>query len=135
MQKYTPFLSRLLLNMLEYIVVAIVVASCLTAGRLVNQSFSLLPPSLYGMLIFAIVLSIGNKTGLLPEKLFHAPMAVIIRFMSFVFVPVSVGVMQYGDLLLSSGLEILAVGISVTFSLLAIVGLLSKKLLGDESVD
>lgn len=82
------------------------------------------------MLLFALVLSFGNATGLMPEKVFHAPMAIILRFLSFVFVPVSVGVMQYGDLILRSGGKILLVGLVTTFSLMTLVGVLSRKFLG-----
>lgn len=109
-----------------------VVALCLLSGRLIYQYVTLLPPSLYGMLLFALVLSFGNATGLMPEKVFHAPMAVILRYLSFVFIPVSVGVMQHGDLMLQSGGKILIVGLVTTFSLITLVGMLSRKLLGNK---
>ncbi|WP_158971016.1 CidA/LrgA family protein [Paraglaciecola sp. L3A3] len=128
-------IKKFVKGLTEYCVVAIVVALCLMAGRLIHQPLPLLPPSLYGMLLFAIVLTVGNNTGLLPEKVFHQPMAVILRFMSFVFIPVSVGVMQYGDLILSSGGKILLVGLSCTFFMIALVGFLSKKLLASRHYD
>lgn len=125
-------MKKILLGISEYFLVVSVVTSCLLLGRYIHQFVALLPPSLYGMLLFALVLSVGNTSGFLPEKLFHAPMAVILRFLSFVFVPVSVGVMQYGDLILKSGGKIILVGVVTTLSLITIVGGLSKILLGDK---
>lgn len=111
------------------------VTICLLIGRFIHQHFALLPPSLYGMLLFALSLSFGNATGLLPEKIFHQPMLVILRFLSFVFVPVSVGVMQYGDLLIKSGVKIFLVGVVTTLCVITLVGWLSKLLLASDLDD
>ncbi|MCF2948671.1 CidA/LrgA family protein [Paraglaciecola aquimarina] len=116
-------------NILNYLLVAFLVTLCLTLGRVLHQYIPVLPPSLYGMLLFALLLSFGHATQLMPDKLFVKPMATIMRFISFVFVPVSVGLMQYGDLILESGGKILTVGLTTTFSVITLAAWLSQKFL------
>lgn len=131
-----PFgISTTLKNILNYLLVIFLVTLCLTLGRVVHQYTSVLPPSLYGMLLFSLLLSVGNTTDLMPDKLFVKPMATIMRFISFVFVPVSVGLMQYGDLILESGGKILTVGLITTFCVITLTGWLSRKFLVNNSHD
>ena len=119
----------------EALVMVTTVAISLSLGKLIHQYFAILPPSLYGMLIFALFLSVGNATQLMPEKLFHRPMSFVLRYLSFVFVPVSVGVMQYGDLLLQSGVKIILIGSVTTLCVISLVAWLAKRLLHEPSRD
>ncbi|MDN4500846.1 CidA/LrgA family protein [Alteromonadaceae bacterium BrNp21-10] len=116
----------------HYFIAVATVTCCLLLGRLIHQYVAFLPPALYGMLLFTLVLSIGNSTQLLPEHLFHQPMSVALRYLAIVFVPVTTGVMQYADLILASGLKLVFIGVITTLSVISLVGLLSKKLLKED---
>lgn len=120
-------------SVFSYLLVCVLVTTCLLLGRVIHQYVAILPPSLYGMLLFALTLSIGNRTQLMTEKLIHQPIAVMLKYLSFIFVPVSVGLMQYGDLLLQHGVKILLVGCVTTLCVITLVAWLSKRLLGEHS--
>ncbi len=59
-----------------------------------------IPGSIYGLLI----LFIGLTSGTIKVKWIYAGASLLIRYMAILFVPVSVGIVQYGDLLKTQGI-------------------------------
>jgi putative effector of murein hydrolase LrgA (UPF0299 family) len=73
-----------------------VVAVCLVLGKWLNVYAPFLPSSLWGMLCFALGLMVAERFGLSAQALFQQPVQRIVKYLSFVFLPVCVGIIQYG---------------------------------------
>jgi holin-like protein len=104
-----------------------VVAVCLVLGKWLNVYAPFLPSSLWGMLCFALGLMVAERFGLSAQALFQQPVQRIVKYLSFVFLPVCVGIIQYGDLIAQSGGKILLVGMSSTLVALSVIAWLSRK--------
>ncbi len=118
-----------------YILLGLSVAICLLLGKVLSGMAPLLPASLWGMLCFAIGLTLMDLMGYSLKGLFQQPVNRIVKYLSFVFVPVCVGITQYGELIAQSGGKILLVGVSSTLVTLSVVAWLSKKCLNSSNND
>ena len=112
---------------LAYSIIAIVL--CLAIGKGLNSLFTLLPGSLYGMIIFTAML----KLGLVKAERVKASVLWLIRNMGVCFVPAGVGAIHYLDLLATQGPVIILMIFITTMALMAAVGLVTEKLLSDSS--
>jgi holin-like protein len=81
---------------------------------IVNLTKLPLPGNVVGMLILIILL----VTGIFPLSLVEMSATLLIKHLAFFFIPVAVGLIQFGDLFLQNGI---ALGISITVS--AMVGI------------
>jgi holin-like protein len=110
-----------------HIYTALAVLLCLLLGKFVYGKMGGLPGSIYGMIIFAVLL----RLGLLSERYIEKCIDVYIKHMVIAFIPAVVGVMAYGDLLVSSGWKILTVAVITTVLGVVLAGLLCQRLLPD----
>lgn len=94
----------------RFLFTLIIIASCLMLGKGCALVFGFLPASLYGMLFFALILSSGKFN----TEAIGSNVAKMLYFMPIVFLPVCIGVMQYGELILSAGWKILLVGVTTS---------------------
>ncbi len=117
--------------MLKYLFAAFLISICLIVGKALAHYIGFFPGSIYGMLLFAAILA----SNIFDEAAIGAAIAKIINIMPLVFLPVCVGVIQYGDLLQTSGWKIVAVGMSSTLSVMALVAFICAKILRDERCD
>lgn len=91
-------------------------------GKIINQLLGGLPASLYGLLIFAGLLS----SGFFNTEACGQVVAKIIYYMPIVFLPVCVGVMEYFDLFAKIGLQVLFIGIVTTLLGIVVVAWSSR---------
>jgi len=117
-QKYRTLL-------LAHLYTLFAVALCLALGRLLFSAMGGLPASIYGMIIFAV----GLRIGVISDLKVGAAVDFYLKNLTIVFIPVALGIMQYGDLLQSAGWKILLVAILTTVGGMIVVGHLSQKVL------
>ena len=96
--------------MKKYLVTSIAVLACLAMGKLINHLLGGLPASLYGLLLFAGVLT----SGVIDEEEVGKVVAKAVYYMPIVFLPVCVGVMNYLGLFAEIGWKILIIGVGTT---------------------
>jgi len=84
--------------------------------------FGLLPGSLWGMLFLFLALRLG-----LPEGAVAPAARVLLRWMPLFFVPVGVGVLAYGELLLSHAAAVALALVLGTLLTLAVPALLLER--------
>ncbi|WP_370980565.1 CidA/LrgA family protein [Agaribacterium sp. ZY112] len=108
-----------------FVLTALAIALSLFIGRYINAHFALLPSSLWGMLVFAALLA----TPLLNVKESEQPIAWLMRYMPLVFLPICVGVIEYGALLAEVGWKLVFAGCVSTLLSLLLVARLAKALL------
>ena len=107
----------------------LVIGICLAAGKLLNSLVGGLPASLYGMIIYCLLLQLG---WLVPNKV-HKANQWIINHMGVCFIPAAVGVINHFELIKNHGYAIVAIIFFTTFLLITFIGLLTEKYLTTKS--
>lgn len=97
----------------------------LLLGKLINYAIGGLPASLYGMVIYCLLLQINwlSSTKVSTTNQWF------IKHMGVCFVPAGVGIVNHFSLIEQHGFALIAIIFSSTFILLTLVGLLSEKYL------
>ena len=103
---------------LKYLVSCGLIMGSLAVGIAIQQYLHLsIPGSIIGMLIlFSLMIS-----GLVPVEWVKPTSQLFIRYMVLLFVPISVGLVQYGDLLSKNAIQILAGTVGGTVIVLVIL--------------
>ncbi len=107
----------------------IAISICLTAGKLLNSFVGGLPASLYGMIIYCLLLQLG---WLIPNKV-HKANQWAIKHMGVCFIPAAVGVINHFELIKNHGYSIVAIIFFTTFLLITFIGILTEKYLTTKS--
>tara|TARA_B110000467_G_C18193619_1_gene407582 strand:+ start:181 stop:534 length:354 start_codon:yes stop_codon:yes gene_type:complete len=97
----------------------------LALGKLMNYTLGGLPASLYGMVIYCVLLQLN---WLNPSKVSFTNQW-FIKHMGVCFVPAGVGIVNHFSLIEQHGIALIAIIFFSTFILLTLVGLLSEKYL------
>ncbi|RJX72934.1 CidA/LrgA family protein [Vibrio sinensis] len=113
-------------TMLKYAVSMGLIFLCLFAGTHIQLLLDVsIPGSIFGMLIlFGLMAS-----GLVPADWVQPSASLFIRYMILLFVPISVGLMDHFNTLMSNALPILASAVGGTFIVLVLLGLMLDRLL------
>jgi len=97
----------------------------LLLGKLANTLLSGLPASLYGMIIYAVLLQLNwvsvDRVCLTNQWL--------IRHMGVCFVPSAIGIINHFELIQQHGVALIGIIFSSTFILLTVIGYLSERFL------
>jgi len=104
-----------------YTVIAISV--CLMAGKFLNSLIGGLPASLYGMIIYCLLLQLG---WLASSKVNNANQWVI-KHMGVCFIPAALGVINHFELIKNHGFAIVAIIVFTTFLLITFIGHFAEK--------
>ncbi|MBA5762989.1 CidA/LrgA family protein [Vibrio sp. 404] len=113
-------------NLLKYVVSMGLILLCLLAGvNIQNLLGTSIPGSIIGMLILFGLMA----GGLVPGEWVKPSANLFIRYMILLFVPISVGLMDHFDTLISNALPILAAAVGSTFIVLIALGLMLDRLL------
>lgn len=113
-------------NLLKYAVSMGLILLCLLAGvNIQNLLGTSIPGSIIGMLILFGLMA----GGLVPGEWVKPSANLFIRYMILLFVPISVGLMDHFDTLISNALPILAAAVGSTFIVLIVLGLMLDRLL------
>ena len=107
----------------------IAISICLTAGKILNSTIGGLPASLYGMIIYCLLLQLG---WLVPNKV-HQANQWGIKHMGVCFIPAAVGVINHFELIKNYGYAIVAIILFTTFLLITFIGLLAQRYLATKS--
>jgi holin-like protein len=111
---------------LQYIVSIALIFLCLTVGIHIQTWLGIsIPGSIIGMLILFSLLA----SGLVPITWVKPGASLFIRYMIFLFVPISVGLMDHFEMLVANAIPIFVSAIGGTVIVLVILGLLLDKLL------
>lgn len=114
------------LNSIKNILYTIVAISfCLILGKILNNTFGGLPASLYGMIIYCVLLQLG---WFAPKKV-HETTQWGIKHMGVCFVPAAVGVINHYELIKNHGYILVFIIFITTMLLISIIGLLAEKYL------
>lgn len=112
------------LQMIKNIIYTIFAISlCLGLGRLINGTLGGMPASLYGMIIYCLLLQMN---WLSPIRVSQTNQWAI-KHMGVCFVPAAVGVIDHFELIKSHGLAIVGIIFFTTFMLLTLVAVLAEK--------
>lgn len=103
------------------------IITSLFLGKLVAHLLGGLPGSLYGMLIFFGLL----QTGIIEAEKVQFFATYFIQYMPIVFLPVCIGVIEYGDVIQTFGIKLLIIGMVATFTTLTLVAIIANKTMGD----
>jgi len=103
----------------------IAISICLTAGKILNSTIGGLPASLYGMIIYCLLLQLG---WLVPNKV-HQANQWGIKHMGVCFIPAAVGVINHFELIKNHGISIVVIILFTTFLLITFIGLLAQRYL------
>ncbi|MBA4820306.1 CidA/LrgA family protein [Pantoea ananatis] len=109
----------------RYLRAFIIIYLCLYAG---NGVALLLPITLPGSIIGMLILFALLASQILPVRWVKPGCHLIIRYMALLFVPISVGVMNYTDILTAQFGPVVVSCLVSTFAVLSIVGLSAHKL-------
>ncbi len=104
---------------------ALAISLCLSLGKFLSNSIGGMPASLYGMVIYCLLLQLN---WLKAEKVQTATQWVI-RHMGVCFIPASAGVINHFELFQNHGLSIVAIIFFSTFALITVVAVLTEKYL------
>jgi len=107
----------------------LVISLCLLLGKLINFVVDGLPASLYGMIIYCILLQLGL---VIPSRV-HQTTLWAIKHMGVCFIPAAVGVINHFELIQNHGFAIIGIIFVSTFLLLSFVGVLAEKYLKNQS--
>jgi holin-like protein len=107
------------------------IAFCLGVGKLLSDYLPGLPASLYGMLLYCLLLQL---TILNPKKISQTNQW-IIKHMGICFVPAAVGVINHYELIKHHGISLVLLIFITTFVLLTCVGLMAERYLAPKSKD
>jgi len=99
----------------------------LTIGKLINFAVGGLPASLYGMVVYCLLLQLKWLTPKRVSKTNHW----LIKHMGVCFVPAGVGIINHFDLIAQHGIALIGIIFITTFILLTLVALLSEHYLTD----
>jgi holin-like protein len=111
---------------LQYIVSMSLIFICLMAGINIQTWLAVsIPGSIIGMLILFSLLA----SGLVPVTWVKPGASLFIRYMIFLFIPISVGLMVHFDMLVTNALPIFVSAIGGTVIVLVVLGLLLDRLL------
>lgn len=114
----------------RYIISLCIIFACLFIG---NQIQSLLHITLPGSVIGMILLISLLATGILPAHWVKPSASLFLKYMMFLFVPISVGLMDHFDTLFANALPILVSSIGGTAIVIVVLSLfLQRRLKGDE---
>lgn len=108
---------------------ALAIGMCLAAGKLLNNAAGGLPASLYGMIIYCLLLQLG---WLSPIRV-HQANQWAIKHMGVCFIPAAVGVINHFELIKNHGIALIGIIFFTTFLLLTFVGILAEKYLTAKS--
>ena len=106
-----------------------IIAICLCIGKLINYVIGGLPASLYGMVIYSLLLQIGLCNA---DKV-HSANQWGIKHMGICFIPAAVGVINHFELFKHHGYAIVAIILFTTFLLITITGIFAEKYLTTKS--
>ncbi|HBV40334.1 MAG TPA: murein hydrolase regulator LrgA [Erwinia sp.] len=120
-------MRTVLLVIWRYLRAFVIIYLCLYAG---NALALLLPVTIPGSIIGMLILFFLLAFQLLPPDWVRPGSLLLIRYMALLFVPISVGVMGYTDLLSAQFGPIVVSCVVSTFIVLLTVGLVSHKLHG-----
>lgn len=109
----------------RYLRAFVIIYLCLYAG---NGLAALLPVTIPGSIIGMLILFVLLATQILPVKWVKPGSTLLIRYMGLLFVPISVGIMSYTDILTAQFGPIVVSCVLSTFIVLITVGLASHKL-------
>jgi len=110
--------------MLNILYSLISISICLLSGYAINNVFGGLPASLYGMVIFTLLL----KLRVLNAEKVNASIAWGLKHMGVCFVPAGVGIINHYQLLKQHGLALVIITFVTTFIVLTFVGLYFQRL-------
>jgi len=96
----------------------------LVCGYLLKHIFGGLPPSLYGMMVFTLLL----QTKLCNAEKVKASISWGIKHMGVCFVPAGVGIINHFELVKQHGLMLVSITLVTTFIVLTMVGVLFQSL-------
>lgn len=116
-----------LLTLWRYLRAFLIIYLCLYAG---NALATLLPVTIPGSILGMLILFFLLAFQLLPPDWVRPGSLLLIRYMALLFVPISVGVMGYTDLLTAQFGPIVVSCVVSTFIVLLTVGLVSHQLHG-----
>ena len=102
---------------------SLAIIASLLSGKLIAHLLGGLPGSLYGMLIFFGLL----QTGIVEAEKIQFFTTQFIQYMPIVFLPVCVGVIEYGDIIQTFGIKLLIIGMVATFTTLTLVAVIANK--------
>ena len=109
---------------MQYVYSGCAILLCLAAGYGLNTLISIIPPSLFGMMVLAFSL----VSGWLNPHYLEATIAWIIRNMGVCFVPAGVGIMDHFELIRTDGPIMMAITIVTTFLLMFVVGWIFQRM-------
>jgi len=95
----------------------------LLIGYVLNAYLTGLPASLYGMIVFALLLHLR----IFSAKKIEATIAFLLRNMGICFVPAGVGIITHFEIIKQHGLTLVAIIFVTTFLLLTLVGVLYQR--------
>ena len=95
------------------------VGFCLLAGKIIECFLPILPASLYGMIIFALLLHLRFLNAQRIQPCIEWALA----NMSVCFVPAGLGIINHFELIKHHGITLVAIIFFTTFLLLSFVGL------------
>ncbi|WP_159818714.1 CidA/LrgA family protein [Colwellia sp. 20A7] len=107
----------------------IAISICLISGRMLYSVIGGLPASLYGMIMYCLLLQLGWFN---PDKVQQANQWGI-KHMGICFIPAAVGVINHFELFQRHGYSIVAIILVTTFILITFVGILAEKYLTKKS--
>jgi len=110
---------------------SLAILASLLLGKLIAHLLGGLPGSLYGMLIFFGLL----QTGIIEAEKIQFFATQFIQYMPIVFLPVCVGIIEYGDIIQTFGIKLLIIGITATFTTLTLVAVIANKAMDDPSTN
>ncbi len=116
-------------HVLKYLISMTIIMVCLYLGIAVQSLLSLsLPGSIIGMLILFLLMA----TGILPSEWVRPSASLFMKHMMFLFVPISVGLMDHFDTLGENALPIFASAIGGTLIVLTSLSLILDRTLNRE---
>jgi holin-like protein len=118
-------------TLIAHVKVVVCVSVSLVLGQVLHDLIGGLPGSLYGLLIFALLLAVklvdADQIGPVVET--------YISYMPIVFVPVCVGIIEFGPLFASEGWKMILLGVAAVLLVLSLASMLSQWLLRNDHHD
>ncbi|MBA6364694.1 CidA/LrgA family protein [Colwellia sp. BRX8-4] len=106
------------------------VGICLLAGKVIETFLPILPASLYGMMIFTMLLHFK----ILNAKRIQPCIEWALANMAVCFVPAGVGIINHFELIKAHGFTLIAIIFFTTFLLLTFVGLVYQRQLNRQQL-
>ncbi|PWI34883.1 hypothetical protein DI392_00960 [Vibrio albus] len=116
-------------TILQYLVSSALIMGSLFAGIAIQEYLHLsIPGSIIGMLLLFILMI----SGLAPVEWVKPVAQLFIRYMVLLFVPISVGLIQYGELLSQNAVQILAGTVGGTVIVLVVLAKMLEHILSNQ---